>query len=94
MMDSGNLGHIIKRGDCVGKEKAVVKDIGTGYVTFVVEEDPDTKRPAQETSIQLHPGGIDVEPPPQSAPTLPSTAPSEPPPRAVPPPSIAPPKKS
>ena len=35
MMDSGNLGHIIKQGDCVGKEKAVVKDIGTGYVTFV-----------------------------------------------------------
>src|SRR5262249_53382454 len=35
MMDTGNLGHIIKRGDCVGKEKAVVKDIGAGYVTFV-----------------------------------------------------------
>lgn len=69
MMDSGNLGHIIKRGDCVGKEKAVVKDIGTGYVTFVVEEDPDTKRPAQETSVQLHPGGIDVEAPPMSVPT-------------------------
>ena len=37
MMDPGNLGHIIKRGDCVGKEHAVVKDIGTGYVTFVIE---------------------------------------------------------
>ena len=29
MMDRGNLGHIVRRGDCVGKEKAVVKDIGT-----------------------------------------------------------------
>ena len=28
MMDRGNVGHIIRRGDCVGKEKAVVKDIG------------------------------------------------------------------
>ncbi len=98
MMDSGNLGHIIKRGDCVGKEKAVVKDIGTGYVTFVVEEDPDTKRPAQENSIQLHPGGIDVEPPPQSAPSpeTPGVAPPTPtiaPPRNVPAPTIAPPKK-
>ncbi|MFT3695481.1 MAG: hypothetical protein QM831_20265 [Kofleriaceae bacterium] len=64
MMDTGNppIGHIIKRGDCVGKEKAVVKDIGTGYVTFVVDEDPDTKRPATETSVQLHPGGLEVEP--------------------------------
>lgn len=55
MLDSGGKGYIIKRGDCVGKEKAVVKDIGAGYITFVVEEDPDTKRPPQETSVQLHP---------------------------------------
>jgi hypothetical protein len=75
MMDTANLGHIIKRGDCVGKEKAIVKDIGTGYVTFVVEEDPELKRPAQETSVQLHPGGL--EPEPQSTPDVgaPTTAP-------------------
>jgi Tfp pilus assembly protein PilP len=82
MMDTANVGHIIKRGDCVGKEKAVVKDIGTGYVTFVVEEDPDLKRPAQETSVQLHPGGL--EPEPQSMPdvTVPTTtAPIVTPPR-------------
>jgi hypothetical protein len=82
MMDTANLGHIIKRGDCVGKEKAVVKDIGTGYVTFVVEEDPELKRPAQETSVQLHPGGL--EPEPQSTPDVGSpttTAPIVTPPR-------------
>jgi hypothetical protein len=73
MMDTANFGHIIKRGDCVGKEKAVVKDIGTGYVTFVVDEDPDLKRPAQETSVQLHPGGIESETQPQD---LPSPTPS------------------
>jgi Tfp pilus assembly protein PilP len=96
MMDSGNLGHIIKRGDCVGKEKAVVKDIGTGYITFVVEEDPDTKRPAQEFSVQLHPGGLEAEPPPQSAPppVPPTTAPivtPEKPEKSTPPAQPAPP---
>lgn len=68
MMDTANLGHIVRRGDCVGKEKAVVRDIGTGYVTFVVDEDADLKRPAQETSMQLHPTGPDAEP------TVPATS--------------------
>ncbi len=76
MMDTANMGHSIKRGDCVGKEKAVVKDIGAGYVTFVVDEDPDTRRPATETSVQLHPGGLDVEPPPTSQPNPTPIAPS------------------
>jgi Tfp pilus assembly protein PilP len=88
MMDSANLGWIIHRGDCVGKEKAVVKDIGTGYVTFVVDEDPDTKRPATETSVQLHPGGLEMDLPtsqpspanaaPASMPAAPSSAPATP----------------
>jgi len=69
MLDSGGLGYIIKRGDCVGKEKAVVKDIGAGYITFVVEEDPDTKRPPQETSVQLHPDKeLNQTPAPEIAP--------------------------
>lgn len=76
MMDPSGVGRVIKRGDCVGKEKAVVKDIGTGYITFVVEEDPDTKRPATETSVQLHPGGVEFEV--TSQPSATSTAPSAP----------------
>lgn len=76
MMDTANLGHIIRRGDCVGKEKAVVKDIGTGYVTFIVDEDADLKRPAQETSMQLHPTGPDAEPTvPTMSPTTSTTTP-------------------
>ena len=61
MMDRGNLGHIIKRGDCVGKEKAVVKDIGTGYITFVIA--PDARpthaepRPPRSARVQLYPNG-------------------------------------
>jgi Tfp pilus assembly protein PilP len=54
MIDTAGIGHIIKRGDCVGKEKAVVKDIGAGYITFVIEEDPDNKRPSHEQSVPLH----------------------------------------
>ena len=78
MMDSANLGHIIKRGDCVGKEKAVVKDIGTGYITFRVDPDPNERvpRPAAETSVQLHAGGLQVQMPgPESATPLPPSAP-------------------
>jgi len=83
MMDPGGVGRVIKRGDCVGKEKAVVKDIGTGYITFVVEEDPDTKRPATETSVQLHPGGVEFEvtsqpSPASTAPTAPVVSPTSP----------------
>lgn len=97
MMDRGNLGHIIRRGDCVGKEKAVVKDIGTGYVTFVVQGEEDGRNPAQppeEHSVQLHPKALDV----QSQPTVDtpaSTAPIVAPPgakdvAAPPPPGSAP----
>lgn len=83
MMEPSGMGRVIKRGDCVGKEKAVVKDIGTGYITFVVEEDPDTKRPATETSVQLHPGGVEYEvtsqPTAAPTPTAPVVSPTSPP---------------
>jgi Tfp pilus assembly protein PilP len=64
MMDRGNLGHIVHRGDCVGKEKAVVKDIGPGFVTFVISSD-DEKNPnagPTERSVQLHPTGLQLTP--------------------------------
>jgi len=81
MMDRGNLGHIIRRGDCVGKEKAVVKDIGTGYVTFVIAPDPEDRNPnksSEERSVQLHPKGLQVTAPTApdpNAPTAPIVAP-------------------
>ena len=82
MLDTAGLGHIIKRGDCVGKEKAVVKDIGAGYITFVVEEDPDSKRPPQELSVQLHPNTTPTDSTgPDIAPD--TTAPIVAPPRAT-----------
>ena len=63
MMDAGNLGHIIRRGDCVGREKALVKDIGTGYITFVVdpnETDNPNGRPPEERSVQLYPNQMPI----------------------------------
>ncbi len=74
MMDAGNLGHIIKKGDCVGREKAVVKDIGTGFITFQVQpEDTSTGqvRNIEEHSVQLYPNQMPVQS--QPTPDVPRT---------------------
>jgi len=83
LMMAGMKGQIIKRGDCVGKEKALVKDIGTGYVTFLINpEQPDNapKRPSEEHSVQLYPNGPETQVDEQpgfvpGAPTGPTIAP-------------------
>ncbi len=90
MMDAGNLGHIIKKGDCVGREKAVVKDIGAGFITFQVQpEDTSTgqQRTVEEHSVQLYPNQIPVQSQPTpDAPktTTPVVAPSASNPQQVP----------
>lgn len=76
MMDSGNLGHIVKRNDCVGKERAIVKDIGTGFITFVIVSD-DGKRPPVEKSVPLYPNGLQAVMPTSQPPQL-DEAPSAP----------------
>lgn len=58
MQDSANFGQIVTRGDCVGKEKARVKEIGAGYVTLEVMPETGTAgvpRVAEERSIPLYP---------------------------------------
>lgn len=89
LMMGGPLGFIIKRGDCVGKEKAVVKDIGAGYITFLV--DPETPgKPPTEYSVQLHPQALSVSSQPTEQPVAPkTTAPVVAPPPAA---SALPPK--
>jgi len=81
LMMGGRLGYIIKRGDCVGKEKAVVKDIGTGYITFVV--DPETsaanQRAPEEYSVQLNPKQLAVSEPEIPAPAPRTATPAAPP---------------
>lgn len=91
LMMGGPLGYIIKRGDCVGKEKAVVTDIGTGYITFQIDPDPlsASQRPPTEYSVQLNPKQLAANDPGESQ-SLPRTTltPLVPPP--VLPPSGAP----
>jgi hypothetical protein len=40
LVTGGRSSAIIKRNDCVGKEKALVKEVGDGFVTFVTQPDP------------------------------------------------------
>jgi hypothetical protein len=76
LMTMGRDGFIIKRGDCVGKEKAVVKDIGLGYVTFQGESD--------DYSVQLNPKQLLVNDPVLSAPARRTTSAPGPTPLPVP----------
>lgn len=96
MMDAGNLGHIIRRGDCVGRERAYVKDIGTGYVTFEVNPDETnngTVRTAEERSVQLYPNQMPITSQPNldNEPVRPSTPDVAPP--TTPPPANTPERK-
>jgi hypothetical protein len=86
MMDGGNppLGQIIKLRDCVGKEKAIVKDIGAGYVTFQVTTDNSGTPKVEERSVQLHPTQVTVT-------SLPSDSPISEEKRATNAPLVAPP---
>jgi len=90
LMTVGREGYIIKRGDCVGKEKAVVKDIGAGYVTFQIDADTASvvQRPPQEYSVALNPKQLTVGDPGD----LPSSAPRTTITPVVPPPAVLPPR--
>lgn len=96
MMDPGNMGQTIKKGDCVGREKALVKDIGDGFITFAVR--PEVTASGQEKAMQeeskfLRPGKFEVTSQPTTGdvpakssvqvvapPGAPRVAPVEPPP--------------
>jgi hypothetical protein len=53
LMMGGNMGYILRKGDCVGKEKAFVKDIGAGFITYSTEA--ANKADTIEYTIQLYP---------------------------------------
>lgn len=83
LLTDGRIGHIVKKGDCVGKEKAVVKEIGAGYITFAVEAAGKTD--PLEVSMQLYPTAVQlgvpdaIDPGAASAPMVaPPTAPAAP----------------
>jgi len=69
MMDPGNYGHIIKRGDCVGKEKARVREIGDNFVCFELTGDAaTTARGPKEFCPELHTKQINVTSIPDDSP--------------------------
>lgn len=70
MLDPVNVGHVIARNECIGKERAYVKDIGEEpgvpsrgilgrgiFVTFEIPPDPTQSeaRPPEERTIYLNP---------------------------------------
>ena len=63
--DSASYGHIVRKGDCLGQEKARVSSIRTGFVNLQLT--PDTgagESGPQEKAIQLYPDELlpDTEP--------------------------------
>lgn len=61
--DPGQYGYVIRSGDCIGKEKARVKDIGASFVTLEIAQEAapnQPPRPAEQRSIQLHPKDLPV----------------------------------
>lgn len=54
--NAGMAAPIIRKGDCVGKEKALTTEIGAGYVTFQLSPDPTNvnQREAQEVTKELY----------------------------------------
>lgn len=56
LIDNTNYGYTIRKGDCVGKEKALVKEIGANYITFQLSPDPTNpnQREPSEHSKQLY----------------------------------------
>jgi hypothetical protein len=63
--DSSNYGHIVARGDCLGKEKAVVETIGAGYVRLEVRPEAPPGAPApppQKRDIPLYPEEYQIDP--------------------------------
>lgn len=62
--DSANYGHIVRKGDCLGQERARVAEIRTGFVSLQVMPDASpTQEPksAQERAIQLYPEELPLE---------------------------------
>lgn len=63
--DSASYGHIVRKGDCLGQEKARVAAIRTGFVSLEVipEVAPNQQpKPPQERAIQLYPEELPLEP--------------------------------
>ncbi len=63
--DRSSFGHIVRRGDCLGKEKARVTEVGAGFVRLEVAPEVGVAgtagRPSQKREIQLHPEELQLD---------------------------------
>lgn len=63
-VDSAGFGHIVRRDDCLGKEKAQVEKIGTGFVRLEILPEPSPNAaplPPQKREIQLYPEELQLD---------------------------------
>ena len=61
--DPSQYGYVIHPGDCIGKEKARVKEISASFVTLEISSEVapnQPPRPAEQRSIQLHPKDLPI----------------------------------
>ncbi|MCX5741370.1 MAG: hypothetical protein NT062_02595, partial [Proteobacteria bacterium] len=64
LITGGRSSAIVKRNDCVGKEKALVKEVGDGYATFVSQPEPGVAGArAVEYTILLRPNTLALNAP-------------------------------
>jgi hypothetical protein len=67
-VDTQGFGHIAKRGDCLSKDKARIKEIGTQSITVEIRGDAPPGAPAptpREEEWKLHPEALDLGAPGQ-----------------------------
>lgn len=65
-VDSAGFGHIVRRDNCLGKEKALVEKIGAGFVRLELLPEPSPNAaplPPQKRDIQLYPEELQIEDP-------------------------------
>jgi len=55
--DSTGFSHIVRKGNCIGKEKARVKEIGVEVVVLEIKTD-EAKAPTPLKPIELHPSDV------------------------------------
>jgi hypothetical protein len=62
--DTRDYGHVVHRGDCLGREKARVKEIAPGLVTLEIVTEQGSNPPVRSTeekSIALYPNELTLE---------------------------------
>lgn len=63
--DTAQKGHLVRRNDCIGKEKGRVVEIGAGYAKAEISAEPLPNQPPRPPDViifQLHPQQLPIDP--------------------------------